>query len=203
MAAEKSPAFQFYPKEFLMDGNVSGMSLQELGAYIKLLCICWQDGNLPSDPRRLANMVGVPYRAFVKLWPALNVCFRDQAPDRLIHPRLEKERDKQEAYRNRQSDKGRAGAGARWPKHVSVVAQALAQAIPLMPTKTDDAKPSVETFTEDELHHAAALRSSVTPAQNIRRRDRCPHRTPCPNTRVCIEEIAWYLRHQREIEGAA
>jgi hypothetical protein len=36
----KSPAFQFYPKDFLTDENVRVMSLQERGAYITLLCLC-------------------------------------------------------------------------------------------------------------------------------------------------------------------
>lgn len=112
MAPEKSPAFQFYPKEFLMDGNVAGMSLQERGAYITLICVCWQEGTLPVDPKRLANMVGVPFRQFNNLWPALSVCFRE-TEGRLVHPRLEKEREKQENYRRRQSDKGRASGIAR------------------------------------------------------------------------------------------
>lgn len=69
--------------------------------------------------------------------------------------------------------------------------------------KSADVKPSVETFTEDELQQAAALRQSVTPHASLRRRDRCPHRVPCENTKACIEEIAWYLRHRREIEKAS
>lgn len=112
MAAEKAPAFQFYPKEFLMDGNVAGMSLQERGAYITLLCLCWQEGSLPAQHQRLARMIGAPIAAFNKLWPAVGVCFRE-VEGRLIHPRLEKERDKQEEFRRRQSNKGRASAASR------------------------------------------------------------------------------------------
>jgi uncharacterized protein YdaU (DUF1376 family) len=113
MAAEKAPAFQFYPREFLMDGNVAGMSLQERGAYITLICICWFEQSLSADPQRLANTVGLPYRAFAKLWPNLKSCF-EEIDGRLVHPRLEKEREKQAEYRRRQSDKGKAGATARW-----------------------------------------------------------------------------------------
>jgi len=109
MAPERAPAFQFYPKDFLTDGNVAGMSLQERGAYITLLCLCWLEGSLPSDLGRLANHVGVPRATVVKLWPALARCFRpsDTEEGRLIHPRLELERQKQEEYRRRQSDAGR------------------------------------------------------------------------------------------------
>lgn len=113
MAKEKSPAFQFYPKEFLTDGNVAGMSLQERGAYITLLCLCWQEGSLPANLDRLANMVGTPKRSFLHFWPAVERCFKTQG-DRLIHPRLELEREKQASHRQRQSEKGKAGAAARW-----------------------------------------------------------------------------------------
>lgn len=111
MAREKSPAFQFYPKEFITDSNVAGMSLQERGAYITLLCYCWQDGTLPNHPKRLAQMVGLPPRAFSRIWPALSVCFRERE-GLLIHPRLEKEREKQAAFSRRQSD----AAASRWDK---------------------------------------------------------------------------------------
>lgn len=112
MAAEKAPAFQFYPNDFLMDGNVAGMSLQERGAYITLLCICWKEQSLPSDLGRLARMVGVPLTVFRRLWPALVPCFQIAA-GRLTHKRLELERRKQDAYRRRQSEAGKASAAQR------------------------------------------------------------------------------------------
>lgn len=115
MAPEKSPAFQFYPKDFLADGNVAGMSLQERGAYITLLCVCWQEQSLPMALNRLANMVGSPLSAFHKLWPAIAPCFVEK-DGRYVHPRLEKEREKQDHFRRRQSDKGKASATARQPK---------------------------------------------------------------------------------------
>lgn len=112
MASEKAPAFQFYPKEFLTDGNVAGMSLHERGAYITLICLCWQEGTLPADRSRLANMVGLEPRFFARLWVHLKPCFRE-IDGRLVHPRLEKEREKQAEFRRRQSDKGKASAAAR------------------------------------------------------------------------------------------
>ena len=123
MAAEKSPAFQFYPREFLSDGNVSGMSLHERGAYITLICICWNDGSLPTATERLANMVGTPHRQFLKFWPVIRACFVER-DGRYVHPRLEREREKQDIYRRRQSDRGAAGADKRWRKHGASMAQA-------------------------------------------------------------------------------
>jgi uncharacterized protein YdaU (DUF1376 family) len=110
--SEPAPAFQFYPKDFLSDGNVAGMSLAERGAYITLLCICWRECSLPDDATRLARMVGATPKEFNKIWPAVRVCFTQQG-DRLTHRRLDLERAKQDIYRKRQSNAGRASAEAR------------------------------------------------------------------------------------------
>lgn len=157
MAPEKSPAFQFYPKEFLMDGNVLSMSLPERGAYITLLCICWQEKSLPCDLRRLANIVGVPLKAFQKLWPSLSACFVTQG-DRLFHPRLEKEREKQEGHRQRQSDKGMASAVARANRTLTVV-----------PPNGNHGSTTVQPDTQPELNSPISdLRSPILkPNTNI------------------------------------
>lgn len=113
----KAPAFQFYPADFLSDPNVIGMSLAETGAYIRLICACWQQGSIPSDMSRLARICRVRPNVFGRLWPALEPCFqphRNQA-DRLIQPRLEKERRKQAEYKRRQSDNGKLGGRPKKP----------------------------------------------------------------------------------------
>lgn len=115
MAPEKAPAFQFYPKDLLADATVVAMTLAERGAYFTLYCFCWINKGLPSDPRRLAHLTGVPEKAFLRLWPAIKPCFVEGA-GRLTHPGLETERAKQEAYRHQQSEKGKASAAARQPR---------------------------------------------------------------------------------------
>lgn len=114
----KSPAFQFYPKDFLTDEHVRLMSLQERGAYITLICQCWTEGSLPADVGALARLCGSPAAAFRRLWPALVPCFRAVSgrADRLTHPRLDLERRKQREYRRRQADAGKQGAESRWRK---------------------------------------------------------------------------------------
>lgn len=108
----RPPAFQFYPKDFLSDENVRVMSLQERGAYITLLSVCWIEGSLPSSQEKLSRLVGVSVSAFRKIWPALEVCFRPDG-DRLIHPRLQRERDKQTEFLRKQADNGRNGGRPR------------------------------------------------------------------------------------------
>ena len=110
----KAPAFQFYPKDFLTDGHVAAMTLTERGAYITLLCLCWEDGSLPVELPKLARMAGEPEVSFRRLWPALEPCFRKQ-DGRLVQPRLDKERAKQTARREAGREAGVKGAAMRWP----------------------------------------------------------------------------------------
>ena len=48
-AVNKSPAFQFYPKDFISDLNVQMMTMEERGVYITLLCSAWIEGQVPDD----------------------------------------------------------------------------------------------------------------------------------------------------------
>lgn len=110
--ASASPAFQFYPKDFLTDVKQIAMSLAEVGAYWRLCCHCWLEGSLPTEPKKLARLCGATSRQLNEMWPAIGQCFveRDGV---LVHKRLEREREKQETYRRRQSDKGKASAKMR------------------------------------------------------------------------------------------
>jgi len=54
----RSPAFQFYPQDWLASAKVAEMTLEEEGAYIRLICYCWMTGSIPADPARCAKMVG-------------------------------------------------------------------------------------------------------------------------------------------------
>ena len=47
------------------------MSMQERGAYITLMCLCWIQGTLPADVTLLARLCGVPLTAFRKIWPGI------------------------------------------------------------------------------------------------------------------------------------
>lgn len=52
----KSPAFRFYPSDFMGSPDVQSMELAEVGAYTFLLCVAWQQdrhGTLPDDDSRL------------------------------------------------------------------------------------------------------------------------------------------------------
>ena len=112
----RSPAFQFYPSDFLADEKVLIMTNQEVGCYIKLLCVSWREGSIPKALPALAALCGESQKTMARLWPHLSACFLP-APghaDRLIHPRLERERTAQAAHRAERSQAGKKGAKSRW-----------------------------------------------------------------------------------------
>lgn len=106
----KSPAFQFYPMEFLGSSKVDVMSMTERGIYITLLSRCWDENGLPTDLHRLARYVRMKHEQFDRLWRGspLHECFYERG-GKLHNPRLDKERQKQAEYKRRQTDNGAKG----------------------------------------------------------------------------------------------
>lgn len=115
--AERAPAFQFYPKDFLTDEHVCQMSHTERGIYITLLSLCWLEGTLPLETDRLAKMVHVSLNQFTRLWEksVLRQCFQVHDDGRLHHKRLDEEREKQANFKRRQSDNGKRGGRPQGP----------------------------------------------------------------------------------------
>lgn len=126
LAVTKAPAFQFYAADFLADFNVQMMTLEQVGAYIKLLCHAWTEGGLPNDQKRLARLVGCTPNRFKKIWEGVSPCWQER-DGKLIQKRMEEVRDGLNEHRAKQAQRGRAGAKARWgPKVVAMLALLLA-----------------------------------------------------------------------------
>ena len=111
----KSPAFQFYPKDYQSDEAVRLMSHEERGIYLDLLCAEWLEKSIPSDPRLLARLVGITPRKMAKAWEIIRSKFapHPSGNGRLIHPRLEDERAKQSEWREKSSKGGLKSAELR------------------------------------------------------------------------------------------
>lgn len=110
MAPQKSPAFQFYAQDFLT--GTASMSLQEVGAYIRLLAHQWHSGSVPEEANDRARLLGCARAQERELWKKVGKKFV-LVDGVYINERLEEERRKQTEYRRRQSDNGRASAEAR------------------------------------------------------------------------------------------
>jgi uncharacterized protein YdaU (DUF1376 family) len=108
-----TPAFQFYPRDFLGDARVAAMTNQEVGVYVKLICHCWTEGSIPADVARLAVMAGERYKDMLRIWTAVGPCFIPAEPGRLTQKRLEQVRREQANFREAQRLKGIASGRAR------------------------------------------------------------------------------------------
>ena len=54
---DKSPAFQFYPKDYLSDAKTRAMTFKQRGMYWDLVCHCWLEGGLPGSVRLAAVQI--------------------------------------------------------------------------------------------------------------------------------------------------
>lgn len=107
----KSPAFQFYAHDFL-GGRVATYSLEEVGLYSVLLAFDWSLNGLPKDDETLARLARVSVRKFRVLWRRVGENFTER-DGRYFNPRLELEREKQRAWREKSAKGGKASATKR------------------------------------------------------------------------------------------
>lgn len=66
--SKNTPAFQFYPNDFLSDINVMMMTPEEIGVYWMLICVCWKEKFLSNNLEDLAYLVRVPMKRFNVIW---------------------------------------------------------------------------------------------------------------------------------------
>lgn len=122
-----SPAFQFYPKDYLGDKNTIPMTTLEHGAYDLLWMHCWNDDGLPDDLEELAGMAKMSVDTFTPIWNArIKRCFKwDERKKKYFHPRLLKEIKKQKSWKKEKSERGKRAAVSRWNKKAKADADAM------------------------------------------------------------------------------
>lgn len=131
-----SPAFQFYPGDYLSDKNTIPMTAEENGAYCLLMWVCWDQDGLADDMDELADIARLSNERFEPIWKRrIKKCFVwDEKKNRFFHPRLLKEIKKQKEWKKKNSDIGKLGAAKRWGKTTSDDAEALPTHTEALPT---------------------------------------------------------------------
>jgi len=116
----KSPAFQFYAAEYLADENVALMSLEEEGAYIRALAYCWREGSIPANEEKLSRLLKGASTTVVRV---VANCFHQSPTDdqRLVHGRLEVEREKQRIWKEKSAEGGKKSAETKKANALSLV----------------------------------------------------------------------------------
>jgi uncharacterized protein YdaU (DUF1376 family) len=112
----KTPSYPWYPRDFAGDEPVQLMTLEEEGAYRRLLDHQSLHGTIPSDPVQLAKIcknLSVPRMR--KLWGAITPCFVPADEEgRLYNRKLQRVLEERRAYLEKKSQAGKAGAEAAW-----------------------------------------------------------------------------------------
>jgi len=111
--SKKSPAFQFYPNDWLSSPTTQIMTAEQEGAYIRLLCFCWQDEDisLKDDDEYLAALARISKGGIRVVKAAFN-----QHPTKqgyLTHNRLQKEHEVQLEWRRKSSEGGKKSAESK------------------------------------------------------------------------------------------
>lgn len=113
----KSPAFQFYPKDWQTDEKVMLMTLEQEGAYMRLLGHQWLHESIPADVESLARICRTDDETMGRIWEKVGTCFVEAEDGRLYNERLERQRQEMADFSERKSEAGKKGAKSRWQKH--------------------------------------------------------------------------------------
>lgn len=109
-----------YADDFLA-GTIM-MSNEERGLFITLLCRQWTQGHVTIEEiRRLSTAMPEPSLRHVI------AKFKEGRKGVFKNARLEKEREKQQAYRKNRSESGQSGAFSRWHSHGTAIPKGMAK----------------------------------------------------------------------------
>jgi len=105
------PAFQFYAADFLI--GVMGMSDEEVGIYMRMLCTQWVHGFLPNCQKSIKKLINCGKKPSEKVMKKFAIC-----DDGLLrNERLESVREKQKKF----AESRQNNANTRWKKDASAL----------------------------------------------------------------------------------
>lgn len=109
---KRTPWMPLYCDDLI--GSTADMSVEEFGAYVRLLCHCWTRGPLPIDDKVICRIAGCRLSVWRAICPRFAPCTRDDGQPGLSQTRLEAERFKRQRFAEERSESGRRGAASRW-----------------------------------------------------------------------------------------
>jgi len=111
----KAPAFQFYAGDFLI--GTMGMSDEDIGVFIKMLCRQWIDGSLPNNQKMIKKLINSRKVPSEMVMHKFEIC-----DDELLrNGRLEETRKERQAF----VESRKENANKRWSKETDGNALAM------------------------------------------------------------------------------
>ena len=93
--------------------RVSLLTLEEEGAYLRLLCYCWQHGSIPADPEKIARLIGKGASTTLATTVASRFQEHPDDPSLLVDAQLQMQRARQDAWKEKCREGGRKSAETR------------------------------------------------------------------------------------------
>jgi uncharacterized protein YdaU (DUF1376 family) len=197
----KSPAFQFYPKDYL-DFKVIRMSDAAQGVYMRLLCHIWtgtdSQFSIPDNEDFIAKTLGIS----VKKWQR----YREeiQHPDAplfmeddgyLVSKRLREEHRRQSFRREQQ----RRAADTRWSKEVSTRISSR-NAVAMQSVSSSSTSTSTSTSTNNtptKISRGKGVAMSTAKKEKTLQKDMSVKKKRTPTAKMCgIFQVFWCKQRQ-------
>lgn len=163
--SNKPPSFQFYATDWAH--SVSGLTLEERGAYITFLAWSWEHGQLPNDTKRLAVILGV------HIGHARRVCAEvlkrwriDPDTGQWFNRRLEDVRKQQAAFIEKQRANGQLGGR---PKKTQDVTQNKPKPKPKQEARPEAKKSSPDSDLQTPEISQTTEQSESAPTRQLLR----------------------------------
>lgn len=195
----KSPAFQFYPKDWLSSTDISLMTPEQEGAYIRLICHMWddEDCSLPDDDQKLAQLSRLGDRWGDLMEPIKSAFMHHPKKANFFsHERLLAERKNQKKNRKKKQD----AAKKRWDRVKQADASALQTQCPSSSSSSSsstalnknitEAKASPPKFSKDHFATAQELWEIIV--------EKYPHYAKKPPN---LDNWAVTIRKIQDIDG--
>jgi len=116
MSADRYPWYPWYIAEYRASRRVKALSIIQRGIYRELLDECWLRGFIPDDVVELASICAISVSLMERHWPAVSKLFiqvRGMDGGFLTSERMEVERAKRDALREKKVAAGKASAESR------------------------------------------------------------------------------------------
>lgn len=143
------------------------MTPAQFGGYVRLLCYAWDNGGLPNDADACGRIAGgIESGDWKVIRRRLELIHPGTEHERLSHPRLETEREKQALLHDSRSEAGRRAAQKRWQTQCDRNANALTKPCHLEPEP--EPKIDIDTDTEEKPPAAQGDATTVSPQRRKR-----------------------------------
>ena len=153
MAIDKLDWLPLYWQRFII--GTTGMTAEEIGAYILLLIHQWDKGFIPEDPKELKRISKVSIKKLSKVLEKF-----EKIHGKLYNNTLEIIRIEQTEKHDKNTTRGKSGAKARWDKYKLSIAQAS--------IKHEPSNSNREESREEEIRLEESREEATPPELNYK-----------------------------------